>query len=142
MYNQGGQQGGVFWFYQNRLKVNLELYDRRIKTYIKCREAISLCVRNAGIDLNDAVKLLKDLDCEARFFFGKEITAYMNVLFKNCLELNSTNEQLQDHIKFPPNSKQRSEMTSKNTEILHFFSNQLDDVDQYFEVYLSFRHVY
>ena len=41
LYNQGGQQGGVFWFYQNRLnivtRVRLRYYRTAIIDYLSSR---------------------------------------------------------------------------------------------------------
>ncbi|MCC5791318.1 MAG: hypothetical protein JJT82_01735 [Legionellaceae bacterium] len=137
-----GSVVALFGFYQNRTKINLELYERRINTYKKCRGAIELCVKHANIDISDAVRLLRDLDYEARFFFGQEISCYMNQLFKKCLELRSIQKKLEDHKQYPPCTEERSKVVNQESDLLDFFIEQLEVIDKQFDIYLSFRHVY
>src|SRR5262245_16976369 len=67
---------GLFNFYLNKTKLNLELFEKRFEIYNDCRQALIIVLQKGTIDFHDAVKLLSSNRDKVRLLFGKEIVSY------------------------------------------------------------------
>lgn len=132
----------LFAFYLNKTKVNLDLFDRRFKIYEGCKHALEIVVQNGNIEWSRSLELLKKYDHESQFFYGSEITDYIDHLYRKCNRLNDTNRQLKDLEMLPAGSEERAKVSEENCELLIYLTEQLKELPKVFSVYLSFKHIY
>lgn len=80
-------------FVVNRQKVAMDLYERRLKIYKEIRNILSIIVRKTNVELKDSTQFYWEC-MEADFLFANDITNYIDLVYKKCVDLCMHNEIL------------------------------------------------
>ena len=124
----------------NRRRLELDLYDRRLRIYEATVEYISAVQASFRPTLNDHWKFRRTT-AEVDFLFGSDIKGYLDELFKHGLELHRWAEEYRDgtqehppwydHAKVVEGKREESEwFTKQNEEALRRFKGYLNLTDR------------
>ena len=85
----------------NRRKLELDLYDRRLRLYQATTKYISMVLTDLKPKLEDLSEFRR-ATAEADFLFGPDIRAYLDELFEHGVELRKWAEQYRDYTQSTP----------------------------------------
>ena len=132
---------GVFVAYtaynQYRLskeKFKLDMFDKRYGVYKNTQVFLTKILRDAKIEMEDIFEFRAGTQ-NSVFLFKEDIPNYLKSIDKKALELLEIHESLDGDLK----AKERSEMCRKQTDLLHWLTNQLPELKNKFVTYLKFK---
>lgn len=118
---------GAYIAYQqqkiNKHKLRLDLYDRRLNIYRSIMNFISTVTQDGEVNIEDIIKY-KVLTSDAEFLFDKEVKEMINEIYNNALKFRKKNIKNMD-----------------DTDLLAWFTEQYDTVNEIFQKYLSFKEI-
>lgn len=114
----------------NRLKLKLELFERRYSVYQSVKDFIRFAVREGNIS-NEALNKLNDETQDAFFLFGKQVDEYISELRLKGVRLMYVNGQLANtNLKV---GDARSELAEEDAVLCTWFGQQLRQSKQVFK---------
>lgn len=84
----------------NERKVEVDLYDRRLKVYEEVRRVLGVAMRKGDVPVEDFVQFSAGI-ADADFLFGDDVVEYLQVLRERCNKLGLWN----DLVRVPPESR-------------------------------------
>jgi hypothetical protein len=114
-----------------------ERYDRRLKIFSKAMEFVSDACRTGNVSTEQLHSLLRETS-EAKFLVASEAEEFIEKLYKNGVELQALNSQL-DSSKSPQSQDLRAHLGEKLKELIQWFGGQFDEGRRVFERDLSLR---
>ena len=123
----------------NERKLNLELYDRRLKVYGEVKQILSIILRDAKASYEDLGKFYGAAS-EADFLFGPEIQNYIEEIYQHGVQLQSWNSQYCDYTKPIPEGYDHKKVCDGMHSELMWLTHQFEPAKQKFKNYLSIEH--
>ncbi len=119
----------------NRRRLELDLYDRRLRIYQATIECISAAL--SFHPTTEAIFGFRRSTAEADFLFGPDIRRYLDELFKHGLALQRWAEEYRDRTQpLPPGYDHQKVVEGKHEESL-WFAGQHDEALRRFKGYLN-----
>lgn len=121
----------------NRKKVNLDLFEKRIKVFNETKQVLFKIERDDKIDiivLRDYIFSVND----SKFLFGKEISDYIEEIKTRAIDFNHSSDGLEY---LSVGSNERIEKVGQRTEMRKWFSNEYNTVEVRFLKYIDFTKI-
>ncbi|MEA3475684.1 MAG: hypothetical protein U9R23_04505 [Candidatus Cloacimonadota bacterium] len=121
----------------NKTMLKLEAYPKRLQIYDAMQKFVGEIMVFGSSNYKKALELLRETR-HAKFLFDKDdnIEGYIELFYKNAIDmvyqLKAINGELGKI-----EEKKRKEIIDKNAELLKWFQNQLNVIDQKFKKYLQ-----
>lgn len=121
----------------NKTMLKLEAYPKRLQIYDAMIKFVGEINLYGSSNYKKALELLRETR-HAKFLFDKDdnIEGYIELFYKNAIDmvyqLKAINGELGKI-----EEKKRKEIIDKNAELLKWFQNQLNVIDQKFKKYLQ-----
>ena len=132
----------VFIAYQqwktNQQKLNLDLYDRRLKVYEEVKKILSLILRDADASSDDLL-IFKISVSEADFLFEKEIPLYIDEIYKRGVSLRRWNKEYKDYTQTPPAGYDHKKVCDEMDKELMWLTEQFEPAKEKFKKYLQIK---
>jgi hypothetical protein len=122
----------------NEQKLNLDLYDRRLKVYEEVRQILSIIMRDAKASYNDLLKFYRAVS-EADFLFGPDITEYIDEIYQHGVQLQRWNSEYRDYTQPTPEGYDHKKVCDGMHTELKWLTNQLMPAKQKFKPYLKIK---
>lgn len=122
----------------NKQKLGFELYDRRLRVYEQVKDFIWIVLHKADVT-DEQLSVFRNNTIEADFLFGKdgkEITDYINELFKRGIYLRHFNKQFRREYDEKPPDYDHTEVCDNTHKEIMWFTAQLDPAKEKFAKYL------
>lgn len=113
----------------NQQKLNLDLYERRLKIYEELIKILSIILRDADVSLEDLLKFRTSVS-EADFLFGEDIPSYIDEIYKRGVNLRRYNKECRS------DTPERKEYNDKKHKELLWFIKQFEPAKEKFKMYL------
>lgn len=120
----------------NRLKLQLERYDRRLRIYQHVVAFLGVALRDFKPDAQEVVKFRVDTT-EAEFLFGPEIPSYIAELARNALSSRVAHLEYRDMTQVPPPGYDHKKVTDEMARHSKWLVDQMDVVNGKFKPYLD-----
>jgi uncharacterized ubiquitin-like protein YukD len=123
----------------NTKNISPSVYNLRLPVYEATYYFVSLIMQEAKISYKELFQFYKNVH-NTLFLFGEDIDEYCRLLYTKGIDLHSINVKMER-----PHSFEYSEwtdITSKEMEILHWFSAQLKEMKRIFYPYLKLGNKY
>ena len=118
----------------DKLKIKLDIYDRRLKIYEELRNLFGYVLRNGKMATQELL-LFKSNTMQAEFLFEDEVPRYLDEVYKKGLTLHLTGEQLDgDGLRV---GAERTRVAQENSDHLTWFTEQIVVAKNKFKRYLS-----
>ncbi|MBK8202614.1 MAG: hypothetical protein IPK68_09970 [Bdellovibrionales bacterium] len=132
----------VGWITYRQMKitqaeVRLSLYDRRLQVFENVKKFLSFIARDAALETKTLLELKHETN-QAIFLFDKEVSDYIDQLYKKGLDFRGTNLKLNGEGRLPV-GQERNKVVQENSDILKWFLNQFDVSRDLFKKYMSFN---
>ena len=117
----------------NKLKLRLELFEKRYAIYQGAKEFILTAVRDANLS-NDAFFALNAATQDAFFLFDDTVEKYIDTLREKGARLRFLNDRLAD-----PSlavGDERSALSTEDSDLCRWFGNQTVEAKRAFKEYL------
>lgn len=123
----------------NKQKLNLDLYDRRLKVYEEVRQILSIILRDAKASYEDLLKFYRATS-EADFLFGPEISEYIEKIYPHGVQLQSWNSQYRDYTQQIPEEYDHKKVCDGMNSELMWLIHQFEPAKEKFRTYLTIEH--
>ena len=123
----------------NERKLNLDLYDRRLKVYEEVKQILSLILRDAKASYDDLLKFYRAVS-EADFLFGPEIQQYIDEIYEHGVQLEYWNKEYRDYTQQIPEGYDHKKVCDGMHSELMWLTHQFEPAKQKFKKYLSIEH--
>jgi len=120
----------------NRQKLNLERYDRRLRTYEEVRKILSIIFRDANATTEDLLKFRTSVS-EADFLFGPEIPEYIDEIYKRGLSLWRWNQEYRDGKQGMAEGYDHKKVVGEKHKELDWLVSQFEPAKEKFKKYLD-----
>jgi hypothetical protein len=117
----------------SRLKIKLEMFEKRYIVYQGVKDFILSAMREANLSNDDFFKLNEETQ-DAFFLFDKRVDKYIDELRSKGSRLRCLNERLSDQSL--PIGEERSKLAEEDAELNTWFGNQLLESKQVFKKHL------
>jgi len=117
----------------NKLKIRLELFEKRYAVYEGAKTFVSIAGRDGTLS-NDAFFKLNESTKDAFFLFDDSVDQYIQLLRENGARLKYLTDRLADQSL--PVGEERNALSAEATELRIWFGNQFLDSKQAFKKYL------
>ena len=118
----------------NHIKLQHDLYDRRLVVYLALMEFLAHISRNASADINSGISFIQKTK-ESYFLFGKEIPEYLESIYKKSVQLDYLHKKL--HESNLPVGEERSRAAQESCDLSIWFGDQFEIGRKKFEKYLK-----
>lgn len=123
----------------NRQKLNLDLYDRRLKVYEEVRQILSIILRDAKASYDDLMKFYRAVS-EADFLFGPEISEYIEEIYQRGVQLQYWNGEYRDYTQLKPEGYDHKKICDGMHAELMWMTHQFEPAKEKFKKYLTIEH--
>ena len=120
----------------NRQKLLLDRYDRRLRVYEEVRQILSLILRDAKASYDDLLKFRTSVS-EADFLFGREITDYIDEIYKRGVNLQYWSGEYRDSTQDKPEGYDHQKIVDAMHAELTWLTEQFEPAKQKFRKYLD-----
>lgn len=120
----------------NRRKLELELYDGRLRVYQTVAQFVSNVVADASLEQQDLSDLWRNT-AEADFLFGSDVRDYLKELTAHAIKLRKWNSQYRDRSQVPPEGYDHSKVSEGMDREVRWFADQSEEARQLFGKYLN-----
>lgn len=124
----------------NEAKLQLDLYERRLKIYEEVTCIIAIVMQKADVSYEELSRFARSVS-EADFLFESEIKTYIDEIYKRGVKLSSLNKQYNHFVTTnitPANYDHQSVCDGMNQENL-WFIEQFEQARQKFSRYLKIK---
>jgi hypothetical protein len=118
----------------DRELLSLEIYEYRIRTYRIVRQLLGMIVDEGNVEIEPLLKFANDTD-EALFIFDKELSQYLQLIYRNGIKLHFSREKLSDQRL--PIGEERNKVAEENAELLEWFTEQFEVSREYFYKHIA-----
>lgn len=115
-------------------KLKLDLFEKRFAVYKGTQKFLTVIFSNATCTKDDLFEFRRNTQ-DGTFLFGKDIPSYINKIDSKALELKSTKEKSTTL----PGREERTELATKNTQLLGELIDELPKLKDVFAPYLRFN---
>ncbi len=122
----------------NEQKLNLDLYDRRLRIYEEVRKILSIIIRDAKASYDDLLKFYSAAS-EADFLFDPEITKYIDEIYRHGIQLQRWNSEYRDYTQPTPEGYDHKKVCDGMHTELTWLADQLIPAKQKFKPYLKIK---
>lgn len=122
----------------NEQKLNLDLYDRRLKVYEEVKQILSIILRDAKASYEDLLKFYRATS-EADFLFGPEIPAYIEEIYQHGVQLQAWNNQYRDYTQPIPEGYDHKKVCDGMHNELMWLIEQFEPAKEKFRPYLKIK---
>ena len=119
----------------NRQKLIFDIYERRLHVYEEVRKILSIILRDGTASHHDLLRFRTSVS-EADFLFGREITEYIDEIYKRGLELQCWHSQYRDYRHEKPEGYDHKRIVEGMHSELGWFSRQFEPAKSKFKKYL------
>jgi hypothetical protein len=123
-------------WHTNKQKLDLDLYDRRLRIYEEVRKLLSIVVRDATVT-TDALLAFRTSVSEADFLFGSDVISYIDTLYQRGLNLWRWNAEYRDSTQERSAAYDHKKVADEMHEELVWFTQQFDPAKLLFAQYLK-----
>lgn len=120
----------------NRLKLQLERYDRRLRIYQRVMAFLGVALRDFKPDPQEVISFRVDT-AEADFLFGPEIPSYIAEIARNALSSRVAHLEYCDTTKVPPPGYDHQKVVDEISRHSKWLVDQMDVVNGKFKPYLD-----
>ena len=120
----------------NRRKLELDLYERRLRVYQAVTLFVGKVVRDMSPDFQDFSELWMST-AEADFLFGSDIRDYLEELTTRAANLQRWNNEYRDNRQVRPEGYDHSRVVEDKHKEMRWFAVQLGEAQQLFAKYLN-----
>lgn len=134
----GGATLYIAWqqWQTNKLKLQLERYDRRFRIYDETKKMLSLISHYSKASHDDLLKFRLGVS-EADFLFKPGVPKYLEEIYNHGVDLEYWNQQNHALIQNEPTEHDQKTIHSSRKAELDWLNHQLPTVKQIFEEYLD-----
>jgi hypothetical protein len=124
----------------NELRLRHDLYERRLRVYKAVQAYLVYILREAKVDIPQAVQMYADAS-EAAFLFDKDVQKYIDLLYKKGIQLRSFRQQLYrpDGSVGLPVGTERSHVADQEANLLKWFGDQLEESKELFRKHMGVK---
>lgn len=123
-----------------KVRLKLDLYDRRYRVYEETRKYLTLVLRDADVSIKDLLMFHAETS-EAAFLFGSEIPAYLDDLYKHGNALRHWNGQYRDITQPASPDYDHEKVVEEMHNELTWLSEQIVPLKDKFSEYLRLEEV-
>ncbi len=120
----------------NHLRLKLELYDRRLAVYEEVKKILGIIIREADVSFEDLLKFRSSVT-QADFLFGKEVSIYLDEIYKRGLNLRKWKEQYRDYTQEQPEGYDHQKVVDEMHKELEWLTEQFSPAKEKFKRYLK-----
>ena len=120
----------------NRLKVQSDLYERRLRIYEGLAELLAHVCAHADVG-DEELRLFSQKTRESWFLFGAEIPKYLDTVFRSAVDVKTKCQLL--NAPNMPVGPERTKLAEGRAELLKWFGDQFDVSRARFGRYLTLR---
>lgn len=120
----------------NKMKLNLERYDRRLRVYEEVKKILSVIFRDADASLEDLLNFRTSVS-EADFLFGPEIPKYIDEVYKRGVSLRRWNMEYRDSSEEKPKGYDHQKVVDEMHKELTWLTEQFEPAQNLFKPYLD-----
>ena len=133
----GGVAVYIAWqqFRSNRSKLQLDVYDRRLRIYQELLDLLRAVMRNADASWDDLGKFVRGT-AEADFLFGDDISTYLRDIHLRCVKLRTANAQYLDYTQEIPPGYDHTKVVEEIHAALNWLIQQDEIAKSKFRPYL------
>ena len=117
-----------------KVKFRHELYEKRLAVFSSTMKLLSVVMRTANVKMEDLIQFLQETN-QSYFLLGKDISNYLEEIYKKGVDLEFLNEQL--HQNGLPVGEERTRLAGEKKELLKWFSSQMVILRRKFAVHLG-----
>ena len=118
-----------------RVKFRHELYEKRLAIYDSTMRLLSNILRTGKVEFEELVQFLRETN-QSRFLLGKDISDYLDELYKKGVDLECQNKMLNGPDRIPT-GEERTRLAHENCELQKWFGKQLTVAPEKFSVHLG-----
>lgn len=125
----------------NRLKLNLDRYDRRVRIY---QEVVKMVKASANGDIKEFSSIVEfgAATAEADFIFGPEIRQYLDEISSRAAKLRSAKEQYRDFKQSVPEGYDHQKIVDEMSTQTMWFVQQLVDKSEAKRQFAEYLNIY
>ncbi|PTR14475.1 hypothetical protein C8R31_106148 [Nitrosospira sp. Nsp2] len=125
----------------NKLKLKLDLYDRRVRIYEVVKNTLQLVLKESNVSPSD-LSIFWTSASQADFLFGPEIPEYIDEIHKHGVRLHYWNSLLRAYndSNQTPGNRSIEDVTNGMNEELLWFAKQFDPAREKFQKYLAMHN--
>lgn len=120
----------------NRRRLELDLYERRLRVYQAVTRFVGKVVRDVSPDFQDLSELWGST-AEADFLFGSDVRDYLKELTTRAANLRRWNNEYRDNQQVPPEGYDHVRVVEGMHQETEWFADQLEKARQLFAKYLN-----
>ena len=120
----------------NHRKLELDLYDRRLRLYQATTKYISVVLADFKPKLEDLFEFRRET-AEAHFLYGRDITAYLDELYRHGVDLHRWAEEYRDYTQPTPPHYDHKKVTDGMHQEERWFVDQHKEALRRFKSYLN-----
>lgn len=114
--------------------LDFEVYEKKIEVYRSTRKFIASVLIEGTITAEKLAEFSQNTD-EALFLFDKRVADYLQELYKKAVKLYLSNRRISSSLL--PIGEERSKLSEENSDLLMWFTEQLEVVRNLFYEYIS-----
>jgi len=120
----------------SKLKVRLDLFDRRFNVFLKVRGILSSVIPEGRANKEEFLKFRTGV-AEAYFLFGQEMEDYLDEVYMHGIKLATADQLYRMPREERPDDYDPKKVAGEMDEELGWLMNQLPDVKAKFKKYLD-----
>jgi hypothetical protein len=122
----------------NQQKLNLDLYDRRMRIYEEVKKILFIIEKDATASKEDLWRFYSSVS-DADFLFEAEISKYINEIYKRGFALHIWNEKYRDYTQNVPAGYNHDEVVKGKDTELSWLIEQFEPAKDKFKKYLYYK---
>jgi hypothetical protein len=123
----------------NKIKLQLDLYDRRLKVYEEVILILSIIFRDTKASYDDLLKFRRAAS-QADFLFGSEIPSYLNDIYQHGVKLQYWSGEYRDYTQEKPADYDHQKVVESMHVELKWLTEQFDPAKEKFKKYLLIKN--
>jgi hypothetical protein len=120
----------------NRIKLNLDRYDRRLRVYQEVVRFIIIGIRDANYDDDELLNFIPKVS-EADFLFGEEVSKYIDELHQRACNLSRWNKEYRYDSQPKPEGYNHQRVVDEMHKEIDWVSSQREPARYIFKKYLN-----
>ena len=118
-----------------QVKFRHELYEKRLAIYNSTMRLFSNISRTGKIEFEELIQFLRETN-QSRFLLGRDISNYLDELYKKGVDLECQNTMLHGPGSLPV-GEERTRLAHENAELKKWFGNQFSIAQEKFSIHLG-----
>ena len=119
----------------NRQKLELDLYERRLRIYEEVQKILRIIARDTKASLSDLLEFRTSVS-EADFLFGPEIREYIDEIYTHSCNLGRWNDEYRDITQVHPEGYDHNKVVAEKHKELTWLVAQFEPAKEQFQKYL------